>query len=447
MEQSFAAGLLQAVTALNAFLWGAPMLVLIVGISLYYSWKLKLIQRHLFHAIRLCTLKDRSAGVISNFGSLVVALAAMVGTGNIVGVAAAVSTGGPGALFWMMLSAFLGMATKYAEAVLAVQYREKTAQGEYVGGPMYVLKNALNMKKTAAVFALATALMGFADALIQTNSLVDIYGSVYGVGALPCTAVLIVLTGAVILGGVKKIAAVCKGLVPFMAVVYIVLCIAVLAVHWQKIPWAFYTIFTSAFSGSAVLGGAVGITVREAVRYGVARGVLSNEAGSGSGAIAAAAAQTPNPVRQGLVSASTVFWDTLVICLLSGLAVVVAGNWQEGTHFGADLASVAFGSIALGKELLLVSLTLFAFSTLVGWSYYTEKAVQFYIKSRVEYPVRILWLCVMGVGGFLSPKLVWELADTAIAIMCVPNILALWLLRKQVLQITAQYLPQELKAK
>ena len=294
MEQSFTAGLLQAVTALNAFLWGAPMLVLIVGISLYYSWKLKLIQRHLFHAIRLCTLKDRSAGVISNFGSLVVALAAMVGTGNIVGVAAAVSTGGPGALFWMMLSAFFGMATKYAEAVLSVQYREKTAQGEYVGGPMYVLKNALNMKKTAAVFALATALMGFADALIQTNSLVDIYGSVYGVGALPCTAVLIVLTGAVILGGVKKIAAVCKGLVPFMAVVYILLCVAVLAVHWQKIPWAFYTIFTSAFSGSALLGGAVGITVREAVRYGVARGVLSNEAGSGSGASAAAAAQTPN---------------------------------------------------------------------------------------------------------------------------------------------------------
>ena len=178
MEQTFTTGLLQTVTAFNAFLWGAPMLILIVGISVYYTWKLKLIQRHLFHAIRLCTIKDRSAGVISNFGSLVIALAAMVGTGNIVGVAAAVSTGGPGALFWMMLSAFLGMATKYAEAVLAVQYRQKAPSGEYVGGPMYVLKNALNMKKTAAVFALATALMGFADALIQTNSLVDIYGSV-----------------------------------------------------------------------------------------------------------------------------------------------------------------------------------------------------------------------------------------------------------------------------
>ena len=431
MEQTFTTGLLQAVTAFNAFLWGAPMLILIVGISVYYTWKLKLIQRHLFHAIRLCTLKDRSAGVISNFGSLVIALAAMVGTGNIVGVAAAVSTGGPGALFWMMLSAFLGMATKYAEAVLAVQYRQKVPSGEYVGGPMYVLKNALNMKKTAAVFALATVLMGFADALIQTNSLVDIYGSVYGVGAFTSASVLIVLTGAVILGGVKKIAAVCKGLVPFMAIVYIVLCVAVLA----------------AFSGSALLGGAVGITVREAIRYGVSRGVLSNEAGSGSGAIAAAAAQTPNPVRQGLVSASTVFWDTLVICLLSGLAVIVAGNWQEGTHFGADLASVSFGSIPFGKELLLVSLTLFAFSTLVGWSYYTEKAVQFCIKGRVEYPVRVLWLCVMALGGFLSPKLVWELADTAIAIMCVPNILALWLLRKQVVQITAQYLPDELKAK
>ena len=434
----------QGVVKFNAFLWGAPMMVLIVGISLYFSWKLKFIQKHLFHSISLSLKKSKSAGAVSSFGALVIALAAMVGTGNIVGVAAAVSTGGPGALFWMMLSAFFAMATKYAESVLAVKYREKNEAGEYVGGPMYVLKNGLNMKKTAAVFAVATALMGFADALIQTNSLVAIYDSVFKAPAAITTAVLVVLTATVILGGVRKIAAFCKWLVPLMAIVYIVLCLIVIVMHLDKLPWAIACIFKSAFTGTAVLGGAVGITLKEAVRYGVSRGVLSNEAGSGSGAIAAAAAQTPNSVRQGLISSSTVFWDTLVICLLSGVAVVIAGDWRGGTLFGAQLAENAFATVPGGSFFLLVSLSLFAFSTLVGWSYYTEKAVQFYIKSRVEYPVRILWLCVMGVGGFLSPKLVWELADTAIAVMCVPNILALWLLRKEVFAETKTYLSAEL---
>ena len=219
----------QGVVKFNAFLWGAPMMVLIVGISLYFSWKLKFIQKHLFHSISLSLKKSKSAGAVSSFGALVIALAAMVGTGNIVGVAAAVSTGGPGALFWMMLSAFFAMATKYAESVLAVKYREKNEAGEYVGGPMYVLKNGLNMKKTAAVFAVATALMGFADALIQTNSLVAIYGSVFKAPAAITTAVLVVLTATVILGGVRKIAAFCKWLVPLMAIVYIVLC------FWQQL--------------------------------------------------------------------------------------------------------------------------------------------------------------------------------------------------------------------
>ena len=280
----------QGVVKFNAFLWGAPMMVLIVGISLYFSWKLKFIQKHLFHSISLSLKKSKSAGAVSSFGALVIALAAMVGTGNIVGVAAAVSTGGPGALFWMMLSAFFAMATKYAESVLAVKYREKNEAGEYVGGPMYVLKNGLNMKKTAAVFAVATALMGFADALIQTNSLVAIYDSVFKAPAAITTAVLVVLTATVILGGVRKIAAFCKWLVPLMAIVYIVLCLIVIVMHLDKLPWAIACIFKSAFTGTAVLGGAVGITLKEAVRYGVSRGVLSNEAGSGSGAIAAAAA-------------------------------------------------------------------------------------------------------------------------------------------------------------
>ena len=214
----------QGVVAFNAFLWGVPMMALLVGISLYFSWKLKFIQKYLFHAISLSAKKSKSAGAVSSFGALVIALAAMVGTGNIVGVAAAVSTGGPGALFWMMLSAFLAMATKYAESVLAVKYREKNTDGEYVGGPMYVLKNGLNMRKTAAVFAIATALMGFADALIQTNSIVAIYDSVFQTPAVLTTMVLVILTAVVILGGVRKIAAFCKWLVPLMAIIYILLC-------------------------------------------------------------------------------------------------------------------------------------------------------------------------------------------------------------------------------
>lgn len=434
----------QGIVRLNAFLWGAPMLALIVGISLYFTCKLHFIQKHLFRAISLSIKKSRSAGVISSFGALVVALAAMVGTGNIVGVSAAVSTGGPGALFWMMLSAFLAMATKYAESVLSVKYRETNEAGEYVGGPMYVLKNGLNMKKTALVFAAATALMGFGDALIQTNSLAAIYGSVFSVPAYLTTAVLVVLTGSVILGGVRKIAALCKWLVPGMAVLYIVLCLTVLILHWEKFPWAVVCIFKSAFSGTALVGGAIGITLKEAVRYGVSRGVLSNEAGSGSGAIAAAAAQTPNPVRQGLVSATTVFWDTLVICLLSGVTVVVAGDWQSGTLFGAQLAQSAFSTLPGGSYFLLMSLTLFAFSTLVGWSYYTAKSAQFCLGVNVEKPIYVLWLLMMCLGGFLSPKLVWELADTAIAVMCVPNILSLWLLRGVVFGETKTYLTQEL---
>ena len=434
----------QGIVCLNAFLWGAPMLLLIVGISLYFTCKLHFIQKHLFSAVSLSIKKSRSAGVISSFGALVVALAAMVGTGNIVGVSAAVSTGGPGALFWMMLSAFLAMATKYAESVLAVKYREKNEAGEYVGGPMYVLKNGLNMKKTALIFAAATALMGFGDALIQTNSLAAIYGSVFNVPAFVTTAVLVILTGSVILGGVRKIAALCKWLVPGMAILYMVLCLAVLVLHWEKFPWAVACIFKSAFSGTALVGGAVGITLKEAVRYGVSRGVLSNEAGSGSGAIAAAAAQTPNPVRQGLVSATTVFWDTLVICLLSGVTVVVAGDWQSGTLFGAQLAQSAFATLPGGAYFLLMSLTLFAFSTLVGWSYYTAKSAQFCLGVNVEKPVYVVWLLMMCLGGFLSPKLVWELADTAIAVMCVPNILSLWLLRGVVFSETKTYLAQEL---
>ena len=432
------------VVRFNAFLWGVPMLALIVGFSVYFTLKLKFIQRHLISAVRLSMAKSKADGAISSFGALVLALAAMVGTGNIVGVAAAVSTGGPGALFWMMVCAFFAMATKYAEAVLAVKYREKNEIGEYVGGPMYVLKNGLNLKKWAFAFAAATALMGFADALMQTNSLAAIYSSVLHVPAMWTTAVLVLLTASVILGGVRKIAAVCKWLVPFMALLYMGLCVVVIMTHLSQLPWAVRCIFQSAFSGTAVLGGAVGITFKEAVRYGVSRGVLSNEAGSGSGAIAAAAAQTPNSVRQGLVSATTVFWDTLVICLLCGVAVVIAGDWQSGTLFGADLAQQAFGSVPMGAVLLLCSLSLFAFSTLVGWSFYTAKSVQFCVHKPVEKPVYVVWLLMMCLGGFLSPKLVWELADTAIAVMCIPNLLALWMLRGEVVGETKRYLAQEL---
>lgn len=435
------------IVRMNAFLWGVPMLALIAGAGIYFTWKLRFIQRHLFRSVALSVKQSRAAGSVSSFGALVLALAAMVGTGNIVGVAAAVSTGGPGALFWMMLSAVFAMAVKYAEAVLSVKYREKTPSGEYAGGPMYVLKNGLNMPGWAVVFAAATALMGFGDALIQTNSLVAVYGAVFHIPAGWTTGALVLLTAAVILGGVKKIAAVCKWLVPLMAVLYILLCLAVVLTHLSAVPAALWCIFKSAFTGSAALGGAVGITVKEAVRYGVSRGVLSNEAGSGSGAIAAAAAQTPNPVRQGLISATTVFWDTLVICFLSGVVVVLAGDWRGGTLFGAELAQSAFASVPGGAVLLLLALTLFAFSTLVGWSYYTAEAVRFFVRGRIEKTVYWVWLAVMCAGGFLSPKLVWELADTAIAVMCIPNLLSLWLLRKTVFKETEKYLAGELSSR
>ena len=434
-----------AVTQFNALIWGIPMMALLVGMSIYFTYKLRFIQRHLLAAISLSVKKSRSAGIISSFGALVVALAAMVGTGNIVGVAAAVSTGGPGALFWMMVCAFFAMATKYAEAVLDVKYREQNAHGEYVGGPKYVLKNGLHFPKWAVVFAVATALMGFADALIQTNSLAAVYHSVFHAPAAVTTGILVCLTAAVILGGVKKIASVCKYLVPMMALLYIALCVCIILLHASQIPWALACIFKSAFTGTAVVGGAIGITLREAIRYGVARGVLSNEAGSGSGAIAAAAAQTPNSVRQGLVSATTVFWDTLVICLVSGVTVVIAGDWQSGTLFGAELAQNAFATLPAGSYLLVVSLSLFAFSTLVGWSYYTAKSVEYCVGVNVEKCVYIAWLAVMCLGGFLQPKLVWELADTAIAVMCIPNLLSLWLLRREVLEETKLYLSAELR--
>lgn len=431
------------IVRMNAFLWGVPMLALIAGAGVYFTWKLKFIQRHLLRSVSLSVQESRAAGSVSGFGALVLALAAMVGTGNIVGVAAAVSTGGAGALFWMMLSAVFAMAVKYAEAVLAVKYREKNETGEYVGGPMYVLKNGLNMPKWAVIFAGATALMGFGDALIQTNSLVAVYNSVLNVPAGWTTGIAVLLTGTVILGGIKQIVAVCKWLVPFMAVLYMLLCLWILVTHLPQLPDALWRIIKEAFTGSAALGGAVGVTVKEAVRYGVSRGVLSNEAGSGSGAIAAAAAKTPNPVRQGLISATTVFWDTLVICFLSGVAVVVAGNFSGGL-FGAELAQSAFSSVTGGPVLLLAALTLFAFSTLVGWSYYTAAAVRFVVRGKVEKPVYWMWLVVMGVGGFLSPKLVWELADTAIAVMCIPNLLSLWLLRGEVVSETKKYLADEL---
>ena len=244
----------QGIVRFNAFLWGVPMLALILGFSVYFTVKLKFIQRYLGSAIALSMKKSHAAGVISSFGALVLALAAMVGTGNIVGVAAAVSTGGPGALFWMMLCAFFAMATKYAESVLAVKYREKNETGEYVGGPMYVLKNGLGMKKWAFTFAAATALMGFADALIQTNSLAAIYGSVLHVPAMYTTGFLVLLTATVILGGVRKIAAVCKFLVPFMALLYMGLCVVVILTHLPKLPWAIMCIFKSAFTGTMRAG-------------------------------------------------------------------------------------------------------------------------------------------------------------------------------------------------
>jgi AGCS family alanine or glycine:cation symporter len=436
----------QAIQWLNGYLWGPPMLLLLFGTHLYLTFRLRFIQRFLGKAIKLSISSDgKGAGDVSHFGSLTTALAATIGTGNIVGVATAVSLGGPGAVLWMWLTGVFGIATKYSEALLAVKYRVKTSDGTMLGGPMYALERGLKMKWLAILFCVFTAMAAFGIGnMVQANSVASLTNEAFHVSPWVSGLIMAALTAMVILGGLRSIARVCEGLVPFMAIFYVAGCGIILAINAAYLIPAIKLICVSAFTPKAAGGGFAGATVMMAMRFGIARGLFSNESGLGSAPIVAAAARTSNPVRQALVSSTGTFWDTVVICLMTGLVLVTtimkfpAG--MEGLK-GAQLTKVAFAQIPhVGPVVLVVGLLTFVFSTILGWSYYGERAVEYLIGKRAILPYRLLWVVAVFIGAVVTLPFVWDLADAMNACMAIPNLIALLLLSGVIVAETRKYL-------
>jgi len=433
--------------AINAFLWGVPMLCLLVGLGIYLTIKLNFIQKYIVKAIKLSVVPDDSEGMVSNMGSFAVAMAATVGTGNIIGVSTAIVSGGPGALFWMIFAGFFGIATKYGECLLAVKYRVRNKKGEIVGGPMYYIRKGLKMKFLAVLFCIGTLIMGCSDTMIQSNSISETLKATYAISPLISGFFIAGFTGIVIIGGVKKIASVSELLIPIMVGFYLISCFYIIVAHVSALPAVVALIFKSAFSFKAVAGGVTGVTIKEAIRYGISRGLFSNEAGQGSAPIVAAAAKTRNPVRQGLIASSAVFWDTIIICTTTGLTILLAGDWQSGTKFGASLVSDMFKQIPyVGPFALSFSLSIFAFTTLVAWYYYTEKAFEYLFGSFYDTFFKFVWVGGSFVGSFVAAKFIWTLGDFSIALMAIPNIIALILLRKSIFNTTKRFLKSELEA-
>ncbi len=431
------------------FVWGPPLLILLVGTHLYLTVRLRFVQRYLWKAIKLSFSRDRDGdGDISHFGALTTALAATIGTGNIVGVATAVAAGGPGAVLWMWLTGVFGIATKYAEAVLAIKYRVKNAQGQFIGGPMYAIEFGMKQKWLAVLFALFTAISAFGIGnMVQANSISTMVQDTFSISPWVTGAILTIFTALVILGGIKSIARVCEWLVPFMALFYIAGCTILLVWKFDTLGDTVNLIISSAFTGQAAVGGFLGAGVRQALRYGVARGLFSNESGLGSAPIVAAAAQTSNPVRQALVSSTGTFWDTVVVCALTGLVVVNSGLWTEGLN-GAALTKAAFGQMhLLGPVILAIALLTFVFSTILGWSYYGEKAAEYLFGTRVIMPYRVLWVVAVGVGSVLSLKAVWTFADITNGMMAIPNLISLIALSGIIVAETKLHLWDEQKPK
>lgn len=432
-------------SALSSFLWGWPMIILLLGTHIFLTIRLRFPQRKIFTAIRLSVKKDKYAtGDVSQFGALATALAATIGTGNIIGVATAITLGGPGAVLWCWLTGVFGIATKYSEGLLAIKYREKTPQGRMLGGPMYALEKGLGWKWMAILFALFTAIASFGIGnTVQANAISTIANNTYGISPYLTGAVICALTGAVILGGVKSIAKVCGMLVPFMALFYIIGCIYILIANCAYVWPAIKVICESAFTPQAAGGGFAGTTVMMAARYGIARGLFSNESGLGSAPIVAAAAQTRNPVRQALVSSTGTFWDTVVICALTGIVIVssILAYPDIDYHDGAALTKAAFSKIPyVGSTLLSFGLLTFAFSTILGWSYYGERAVE-YLKGRKWMMMyRVLYIGAVFIGSIANLGIVWNIADCMNALMAIPNLISLLCLSGIIVHETRKYL-------
>lgn len=435
-----------AIIFLNGYLWGTPMLVLLFGTHLYMTFRTRFIQRFLVTAIKISFARDRgSRGDVSQFGALTIALAATIGTGNIMGVATAIAMGGPGAVLWCWLTGVFGIATKYAEAVLAVKYRMQTSDGTMLGGPMYALEKGLRMKWLAIVFSLCTACASFGIGnMVQANSIVSLLHETFHAAPEITGLVMSFLVAAVILGGIRFIAAACEAIVPFMALFYIVGCCIILILNAGQVLPAIALIVRSAFTGQAAAGGFIGASVMLAARYGIARGLFSNEAGLGSAPIVAAAAQTRNPVRQALVSSTGTFWDTVVVCAMTGV-VLVSSMLRYPAMFsgmrGDVLVKTAFAQIpTVGPAVLLVGLVTFVFSTILGWSYYGERAVEYLFGKRAILPYRLLWVAAVYIGSVASMPLVWDFADAMNALMALPNLASLILLSSVVVAETKTYL-------
>ncbi len=437
------------ISSINGIVWGIPMLVIILGVGLFLTIGLNLMPIlklgtgfKLLWSGRIPDKDKNIKGEISPFNALMTSLSATIGTGNIAGVATAIFLGGPGALFWMWCTALVGMATKFAEAVLAVKYREVDEKGNYSGGPMYYIKNGLSKKWAwlGTAFAVFGAIAGFGIGnTVQANSVANAIEANFGVAPWLTGLVMMLLVGAVLMGGIKRIADVAGSLVPLMATFYIVAGLIVVGMNISEVPAALGLIYKSAFTGTAAEGGFAGAAVWAAVRFGVARGVFSNEAGLGSAPIAHASAQTNNPVAQGLVAMLGTFIDTLVVCTITGLAIVVSGEWTTGVN-GAALTSAAFEhSLPFGNYIVAVSLSIFAFTTILGWSVYSEKCVQYLLGVKAVIPFRVLWIVVVPVGAASSLEFIWLLADTMNAMMAIPNLIAIALLSPVVFKLSKEY--------
>ncbi|MEW6520990.1 MAG: sodium:alanine symporter family protein [Thermodesulfobacteriota bacterium] len=430
------------ISTLSGWVWGPPMLALLVGTGLYLTIILRGMQfRALPHALRLIWHKELGTeGDISHFAALMTALAATVGIGNIVGVATAISLGGPGAVFWMWMTGLVGMATKYAEAVLAVKYREK---GEYGmrGGPMYYLAKGAGLPRLGWLFALFTALATFGIGnMTQANAVATIFQSTFNIEPWVTGTVLMLLTGLVIIGGIKSIGRFTSMLVPFMIACYVGAALLVLALNAGEIPHALYLIFYHAFSPAAATGGFAGAAVAAAMRFGIARGVFSNESGLGSAPIAAAAARTKDPVKQALVSMTQTFIDTLVVCSMTALVILTAPAWLQGVAAG-ELTSASFNDSLghAGVVIVAVGTALFAYSTLIGWNYYGEKAIEYLAGPRAILPYRVVFVCVVIVGAMMKLEFVWNFSDLMNGMMALPNIIGLLMLSQVVKTETARY--------
>jgi AGCS family alanine or glycine:cation symporter len=418
------------------------MLILLFGTHIYLTFRLRLIQRYTWRAIKLSLSRSgKGAGDISHFGALTTALAATIGTGNIVGVATAIASGGPGAVLWMWLTGVFGISTKYAEAVLSVKYRITTKDGSMAGGPMYVLERGMRCRWLGIVFAALTAIAAFGIGnMVQANSISSMVYETFHVSPWITGAILTTITGLVMIRGIKSIARVCEVLVPFMAIFYIGGCITLLIMKFSTIPHAVSLILKSAFTGHAALGGFVGAGVRNVIRYGIARGLFSNESGMGSAPIVAAAAKTENPVRQALVSSTGTFWDTVVVCALTGIVIVNSGKWMNGLQ-GAALTRAAFSDIPfVGPVILTVGLFTFVASTIFGWCYYGEKAVEYLLGTYAIEGYRRLWVAAVMVGAVISLPSVWSFADIANALMAIPNLISLLVLSGVVVAETRMHL-------